>query len=154
VDVRLNDGSGLDFLREARANGVAVPVLMIGGLRDNTLAHAAFVMDALYLVKPVDDVCVEWLVQHDPITAKAVSVDMRSRVQSAIADWSVRFGLSEAEISILLLAADGHDRPAIARIRGSSEATVKNQISALFQKTRYSCMREAVVRLLRDALRS
>jgi DNA-binding NarL/FixJ family response regulator len=149
VDVLLPDGSGLDILREARARGIGVPALVISGLHDNDVAYAAFELGTPYLVKPVDGVYVESLVHH--ASQRGVGVHTGSRVQGVMADWTARFRLSEAERSILLLAAEGHDRAAIATIRGSSEATVKNQISNLFQKTGDLCLREAVVRLLRES---
>lgn len=149
VDVRLPDGSGIDILTEARAKGISAPSLIITGLRDNALAKAAFELHATYLVKPVEDVYVESLVHHASLQA---SVHTRSRVESVIADWTTRFGLSGAERSILLLALEGYDRMAIATIRGTSAATVKNQICSLFHKTGDLCLREAVVRMLRETL--
>jgi DNA-binding NarL/FixJ family response regulator len=143
VDVRLPDGSGLEFLSEARAGGVDVPAVIISGLRDNAVAHAAFRLDALYLVKPVDDIYVESLVHH--ASQRVAGVPAESRVQNVVADWTARHGLSKAEAGILLLAAEGHDRAGTARIRGCSEATVRNQITSLLQKTGDVCLREAVV---------
>jgi len=149
VDVMLPDGCGLDFFREARASAVDDPALIISGPRDKAVAHATFGLDTMYLVKPVDDVYIERFLTHASL--QAASVHTGSRLQGVVADWTARFGLSEAESSILLLAAESHDRAAIATIRGSTEATVKNQISSLFQKTGALSLREAIVRLLREA---
>jgi hypothetical protein len=51
-----------------------------------------------------------------------------------MADWSARFGLFKAEISILLLASEGHDRATIVTIRGGSEAIGRNQSPVCFKK--------------------
>ena len=150
VDVPLPDGLGLDLLGEARAKGLDVPALITSGLRDNAVAHAAFGLGALYLVKPVDDVYIESFLRQASL--QSASVHTGSRIQSVIANWTTRFGLSEAERSILLLSAEGYDRAAIATIRGTSEATVKNQICSLFHKTGDLCLLEAVVRMLRETL--
>src|SRR5262249_3026067 len=144
------DGSGLALLREAREREVHAPALIITGLRDNALAHAAFELCATYLVKPVEDVYVESLLHH--AWQRRLDGHSGKRVQNVLANWSARFGLTNAEASVLLLATDGHDRAAIAAIRGSTEATAKNQIYSLLQKTGYSCLRQAVALLLREAL--
>jgi DNA-binding NarL/FixJ family response regulator len=146
VDVRLPDGSGLDVLREARATGVQVPALIVTGLRDNALAHAAFELGATYLVKPVEDIYVESLVHH--ATEECARI---SRLVNVVATWTARYLLSEAESDVLLLAAKGHDRAAIAIIRCSSEATIKNHIHNLLRKTGDLSLRDAVKRLLTDA---
>ena len=149
VDVFLPDGSGLEFLKEARATGIHVPTLIITGLRDNALAQAAFALGATYLVKPVEDVYVESLVYH---AFEQATLDTRTRLHRVVNRWTVRYGLSVAERDVLLLGVQGHDRAAIAAIRGTTEATIKNQIHGLFQKTGDSCLREAAMRVLQEAL--
>jgi DNA-binding NarL/FixJ family response regulator len=150
VDVLIPDGCGLDFLREARASGVDVPTLVISGLRQNALAHTAFELSATYLVKPVEDIYVESLVDQASQTAAAVHTG--ASVHSVMRNWTARYRVSVAESQILLLAAEGHDRTTIAAIRGTADATIKNQVHDLLQKIGCTCLREAVERLLREAL--
>jgi DNA-binding NarL/FixJ family response regulator len=145
LDVCLPDGSGLEILRQARDKAVHLPALIITGILDHDVANAAFELGAKYLVKPVEDTYVESFLYQTAHEAERVS-----RVPNALADWTARFGLSEAESDILRLSAEGHDRDTIARARGCSELTVKKHISNLLQKTGDSSVRHTVKRLLRE----
>jgi DNA-binding NarL/FixJ family response regulator len=149
VDVQLPDGSGLGFLRGARGKPPDVPALILTGLHDNHLASASFELRATYLVKPVEDVYVASLVQHvlEPIAVE-------TRVNRVVRRWTARYGLSDAEAAILLLATEGYNREAIGLIRSSCASTTKTQIHNLIQKTRDACLWEAVNRVLREALDS
>ena len=133
-------------MREARrATAKHQPALIVTGFLDHDVANTAFELGAKYLVKPVATVHIESFFRH--------AVGETARVTNAVADWSVRFGLSEAESEIFFLAAEGHDREAIATIRCVSSLTIKRHIHNLLQKTGDRSLTEAIACLLREALR-
>ena len=149
LDVLLDDASGLHILRDVRRTNADLPAALVTGLLDHDIANAACELDAKYLVKPVEPELVEsFFLEAAQKAARA------SRVPNAVAVWTVRYGLTEAENDILLLAADGNAREAIAAARGSAEATIKNQVHNLLQKTGDESLVAAVARLLREAIHS
>jgi DNA-binding NarL/FixJ family response regulator len=146
LDVSLPDGSGLHILRETRRVAPYLPALIVTGLLDHDVANTAFELGAKYLVKPVETAHVESFFHQ--------AVEPAARLQSALDHSTARFGLSEAESDILLLAVEGHDREAISAIRGGSALTLKTHIHNLLQKTGDESLSVAVERVLREALHS
>lgn len=56
IDVRLSDASGLDFLSELRSAGHRVPIIIMSGYPDISLAESAVAAGAYdFLVKPFQD---------------------------------------------------------------------------------------------------
>jgi DNA-binding NarL/FixJ family response regulator len=147
VDVPLPDGSGLDILGQARAKATHLPALIITALHDNYIAHAAFQLGAVYLVKPIDDVHVKSFVHR----ASQMGSN-HSHLDDVIGVWRGQYGLSRAEASILTMAAEGYNREAIALKRQCTRLTLKAQIHNIVQKTGDDSLHSAVERALREAL--
>jgi DNA-binding NarL/FixJ family response regulator len=141
-DVRLPDGSGVLVLEELRKTYPQVPALVLSGCVEREDVNAAYRLGARYLVKPVPVADIERF---------ARSVPLASRLASAAHAWADRYGLTPAEMDVLLRAAAGEDRETIARQRNSSLATVKSHIARVLEKTRDVGLLEAANRLLRES---
>lgn len=66
-----------------------------------------------------------------------------------IPDWKLPKGLSPAERDVALALLRGLKRDEIARLRGTSERTIANQIAAVFDKLRVRSRLELAVSLAR-----
>ena len=73
-------------------------------------------------------------------------------LSSVASDWAERYGLSGTELEILILAAHGSSREALARDRHVTVNTIKRQIFTLLRKTGDASLLHAVTRLLREVL--
>lgn len=144
IDLGLPDGSGMDVLALARTFHPKVPALILTGSSAPTAINAAYDLGADYVVKPVVPSRIERFIQD------AVSVS--PSLESAARSWERQYKLCQAESDILLRAARGETREAIAIARGASPLTVKKQAATLLQKTRDASLHGAVVRLLREII--
>ncbi len=83
-----------------------------------------------------------WQVLHREIA------DFLGKEAGAADEAAQEAGLTPAEAAVLDLVAQGMDNRAIARTLGKSEKTVRNQISAIFDKLHVHSRAEAIVRAL------
>ena len=142
IDLGLPDGSGLDVLARARPDHPTTPAMILTGALDANAINTAFDLDADYVVKPVRKArIVHFLTDHASFPA---------RLRDAVARWRAHYALSDAEADVLLRAALGRPREAIAEARGCSPATIRTHITNLLKKMGDEALHMAVARLLRD----
>jgi DNA-binding CsgD family transcriptional regulator len=92
------------------------------------------------------------LVDRDASTGDGLPTDGIHRVRLVAKSWQTRYSLCNAEFDVLLRAALGEDRDAIAERRASSPLTVRAHVAGILKKTRDASLHHAVGRLLRAAL--
>ncbi|HEX3346426.1 MAG TPA: response regulator [Polyangiaceae bacterium] len=141
IDVLLPDGSGLDFLADARRTHPTTPAMVLTGWLDPVVVNAAHDLDATCVIKPADgDRILRFL-------------RARPRPELVVDSWVGRYALSEAEGDVLRRAVLGSSKEAIAASRGSSRLTVKKQVSNALHKTGDSSLLAAVQRVLKEAMK-
>jgi DNA-binding NarL/FixJ family response regulator len=143
-DVELPDGSGIDVLAHARAAYPSTPALVMTGSTARSAIIGAYEHRAEFVLKPVVPRHIERF-----LATCAESFDARLAVVVDV--WTTRYALSEAQSDILLRAARGARREAIARARGTTDLTVKTQIRSLLVKTGDDDLQGAVERVLRES---
>jgi DNA-binding NarL/FixJ family response regulator len=142
LDVRLPDGSGLDVLRRARKAHPLTRAMVLTGVLEADAINVVHDLRGEYVVKPVATDRIE------RFSRQAASFSWR--LESVAGTWAHRYGLSDAEENVLVRAAAGESRVAIADARGSSALTVKTQIANILRLTRDESLQAAVARLLRE----
>jgi DNA-binding NarL/FixJ family response regulator len=146
VDLGLPDGSGLDVLRRARKTHPSTPALVFTGSIESEYINAAFRVGARYLVKDETNG-----VDGDELVRFVLgALPLSNRLETGALDWGTRYGLTMAEVDLLIGAALGEDRETLAMRRNSSLGTVKVQIGSLLRKTGDRSVLEAATRLLRE----
>jgi DNA-binding NarL/FixJ family response regulator len=146
IDVGLPDGSGLEVLARARANYPGTPALILTGSVEREHINTAFDLNAHYVVKPPEKEHLERFFRD--------TASFNARLERTAKLWSTRFGLSASEIDILVRAANGQHREAIAKARESSKLTIKKHVANLLHKTNDSSLLVAAQKLLREAAES
>lgn len=141
IDVMMPDGNGLDVLAHARDRGCDAPALVLTALHDAVTINRTFELEGRYLVKPAD-----------PLRILSFLSDAAHRpsIQQRAHEWSIRHGLTETEVAILLAAADGSPRDQLAFERGITSVTLKRHVHNLLRKTGDASLLAATTRLLRD----
>jgi DNA-binding NarL/FixJ family response regulator len=150
LDVRLEDGSGIEVCREVRSIMPELACLMLTSFADDEALYAAVMAGAAgYVLKAIrsrdliDDV--------KKVAGGASLLDARvvSRVIDRIANPPVtdaRFSsLSPQERHILDLIAEGKTNRQIAEVLFISEKTVKNRTTGLLSKLKMNNRTEAAI---------
>lgn len=157
LDLRMPRYDGIWTLRELRERGVDVPVLVLTTFDDDTL-----VLDALhagargYLLK---DVTVEQLTRAvhtlaggGTLVAPSITSRMLRAVRSvpsaAGTDTPPAQPLTERELEVLRLMAEGYTNREISRALCVVEGTVKNHVSTILLKLSARDRTNAVLRAL------
>ncbi|MEZ5087811.1 MAG: response regulator transcription factor [Tessaracoccus sp.] len=161
LDLRMPRGDGIWTLRELRARGVDVPVLVLTTFDDDRL-----VLDALhagargYLLK---DVTLEQLTRAVATLADGgtyVAPSLTERLLGAIRSMPAPPGddlqpiepLTEREREVLRLMAEGYSNREIAGALFLAEGTVKNHVSTILTKLGSRDRTRAVLRALREGV--
>ena len=156
MDIRLNDGSGIDACREIVKKHPQVKVIMLTSFAEDELLFNAISAGAVgYVLKQVgnDDLirAIETIARGeallDPSITGQVLAKLRkaSRVE-AFAD------LTEQELKVLSLIAKGHTNKEIATDLHLGEGTVRNYVSSIFGKLGLSNRAEATAYAVRHNL--
>jgi two-component system response regulator DevR len=159
MDVRLPDGSGVTACREIRAANPRTRVLFLSAFKDdNALLATAFASAGGYLLKEIG---AEHLIQAIKAVASGLSVLGPGVVHTVIGHVRTLGAasgrdpagepLSNQQRRVLALVADGKTNKEIAAAMGLSPKTVKNYLSAVFEKLQVSRRSEAVARIVRGA---
>lgn len=143
IGVRLGDGSGLDLLARLRASNPHTPAMVLAEAAESTAINLTFDLGASYVVVPIVSSRIERFLNE--------ATSFPARLERLALAWERRYGLSNAERDVLVRAALGENRDAIANARGCSSLTVKKHGANLLQKTYDDSMHGAVARLLREA---
>jgi DNA-binding NarL/FixJ family response regulator len=145
LDLVLPDGLGLDLLREVRAEGRDVPVLVLTGELDRALVNTTQLLRAEYVCKPATDENLRPFLKAALARARVEDGLVAERIQRLAA----KAGLTERECDVLAKATGGPSRRQLARVLGVSENTVKAQIRSILRKTGARSLATLIQQLLR-----
>lgn len=148
VDVRLPDGSGLDLVELAHKRNPGISVLVLTGSTEHHVISRTLELGARYLLKPFDASHLKILAEEAQLKRTA-----RERRTSVTLDrWATDFDLSQTEVELLSLGAQGVAREKFSSRRGVRPDTIRKQIQTLLRKTGDDTFEGAVNSLLREAL--
>jgi DNA-binding NarL/FixJ family response regulator len=148
VDVRLPDGSGLDLIEVARRRSPAAVVLVLTGSSDHSVIDRALEAGARYLLKPCHTKHLAVVAQE--AWARRTAADRRTKL--TLERWAKEHDLSNAEVELLTLGAEGVPRSEFSERRNVRPDTIRKQIQTLLQKTGDDTFEGAVNSLLREAV--
>lgn len=156
LDIRLPDGSGVDACGQIRRRWPAVQVLMLTSFADEALVVEAIAAGAAgYVLKQVgtDDLAraIRAVAQGDAVLDPATTRQLLSRVRRAEHEsHSAAFAeLSERELDVLALVAEGKTNAEIAAQLFLGEKTVRNHVSTILEKLQLSNRIEAATYAVR-----
>ena len=145
VDVGLPDGSGLDVINDARSHDPFTSALVVSGRVDERRLAEAHHLGVSFLLKPVDT-------RELGVFAVRTRAKLRARqekIAALVERWVSEYDLTNAEASVLELAAHGAQRSRLPDLRGVAASTVKKQVQVILTKTGDSSLEGCVSRLLR-----
>lgn len=139
LDVRLPDGSGIEVARALRSAAPSVRSVMFTAYGDDKLLFDAIgAGSAGYLLKTVRCDHLREALQRVADGQSVIDPTLTSLVLERIRRGPARppqlVGLTEQELSLLRLIADGRTNREIATQMHLAEKTVKNYVSVLFHK--------------------
>jgi DNA-binding NarL/FixJ family response regulator len=142
LDVRMPGGSGIDVLRELDRQGRLPPAILLTTFDDDEaliegMRHGAkgFLLKDITLDRLVE------AIRHVANGGSLIRPAVTERVASGVRDMAPSFDshdrpdqLTPREIEVLRLMAGGLSNREIADALGTSEGTVKNQVSSILSK--------------------
>jgi len=141
MDIRLPDRSGIAACQQIRQRWPATQVLMLTSYTDEDLVLEAISAGAAgYVLKQIgtDDLvqAVRAVGQGDAVLDPAVTRKVLARVRQAEQEvHSAAFrDLSERELQVLVLVAEGKTNAEIGKVLMLSEKTVRNHVSTILSK--------------------
>jgi two-component system response regulator DevR len=150
LDVRLEDGSGIDVCREVRSNEPDLVCLMLTSFADDEALYASVMAGAAgYVLKQIR--ARDLVADVKKVAGGASLMDPRAvaRVVERIANPPAAdpafSSLSRQERRILALIAEGQTNRQIAEALFLSEKTVKNYVTNLLAKLRMNSRTEAAI---------
>lgn len=149
LDVKLPDGSGLDFLEEVRLNGVEAPALILTGLNDPAILRRAQLHRALFLPKPPGPENLRSFVEWARRSLSQPERQLEQQVNRLAQD----FSLSSREREVVLLAAQGLDRYDIGERLGVEASTLKTLVRRLLRKVGEANLQDLVGTIHRSLFR-
>lgn len=161
LDLRMPRYDGLWLLQKLQEAGCEIPVLVLTTFDDHTL-----VLDALragargYLLKDVTveqlSAAVQALAEGGTLIAPSITDSLLRAIKSspepAGARGVVVEPLTEREIEVLRLIAEGYSNRQIAELVHLAEGTVKNHISSILIKLGARDRTNAVLRAIREGI--
>lgn len=148
VDVSLPDGSGLELIELAHERSPGIPALVLTGSTDHDVIARTLEIGARYMLKPCDP-------KHLALIAEEAGTRRTARERRTnvtLGRWAKDYGLSETEVELLSLGAQGVAREKFSSRRGVRPDTIRKQIQTLLQKTGDDTFEGAVNSLLREAV--
>jgi two-component system NarL family response regulator len=161
MDVRMPRRSGIDATREIRDAMPHVRVLMLTVSDEEADLYEAIKAGASgYLLKEVSTDEVPEAIRSVMAGQSRISPSMASKLLTEFATWNRRSGpagvngptLTERELEVLRLVAQGLANKDIARELFISENTVKNHVRNILEKLHLHSRMEAVVYAVRENL--
>jgi DNA-binding NarL/FixJ family response regulator len=148
VDVRLPDGSGLDLIEIGRKWSPSAFFLVLTGSADPAVLDRTLEVGARYLLKPFNAKHLAIVAQE--ALARRTAADRRMKV--TLQRWAQDLELSETEVELLTLGAEGVPRHEFSERRQVRPDTIRKQIQMLLHKTGDDTFEGAVNSLLREAV--
>ncbi len=151
LDVRMPGMSGLEMYEKLNARRCTLPVIFITGHGDVPMAVSALKEGAVdFIEKPFGDKDMLRLVEQ------CLALDRVNREKNrANADAARRLaGLTEREVEVLRLVAQGLSNQDIAKDLLISERTVRNHVSSILSKLHLANRTQAALYALREGLAS
>lgn len=148
VDVRLPDGSGLELIEIASEECPGICVLVLTGYAEHEVISRTLETGARFLLKPCDAKHVVLLAEE----AMARRTAGERRTKLTLERWTEDFDLSDTEVDLLALGAQGVAREKFSSLRNVRPDTIRKQIQTLLQKTGDDTFEGAVNSLLREAV--
>lgn len=154
LDVRMPHASGLDVLRELGRTGELPPTLLLTTFDDDEALFAALRSGARgFLLKDVSferlTEAIRAVARGETLIRPAVTervVSLLERTAPAFESLERADPLTPREIDVLRLMAGGYSNREIATALGTSEGTVKNQVSSILSKLGVRDRTRAVLR--------
>lgn len=147
MDIRLNDGSGIDACREIVQLHPDIKVIMLTSFaEDDLLFNAISAGAAGYVLKQVgnDDLlrAIETVARGDALLDPSVTNQVLARLRESTRAEAF-MGLTAQELKVLSLIAKGNTNKEIASLLHLSGGTVRNYVSNIFSKLSLSNRAEA-----------
>jgi DNA-binding NarL/FixJ family response regulator len=156
MDIRLPDQSGITACQQVRQRWPAVQVLMLTSFADEELVLEAISAGAAgYVLKQLgnDDLlrAVRAVGRGDAVLDPVVTRQLLARVRRAEheAHGAAFHDLSERELEVLALVAEGKTNAEIAEVLILSEKTVRNHVSTILEKLQLTNRIEAATYAVR-----
>ena len=157
LDLRLPGRSGIEACREIKQRWPETRVIMLTSYTDDELVLAAINAGAEgYILKRVQDneliEGIRAVARGEAILDPAVTQKLLARVRRAEQEMTeLAFQqLSEREIEVLALVAEGKTNAQIGNSLNLSEKTIINHVSAIFEKLHVSNRIEAAIYAVRN----
>ena len=147
MDIRLNDGNGIDACREIVKQHPHIKVIMLTSFAEDELLFNAISAGAVgYVLKQVgnDDLirAIETVARGEAMLDPSVTGQVLAKLRKATRIEAFA-DLTEQELKVLSLIAQGHTNKEIATNLHLGEGTVRNYVSSIFGKLGLSNRAEA-----------
>jgi two-component system OmpR family response regulator len=142
IDVRLQDGSGLDVLASARRKKIRAPALILSGRIDHDVVNRAAALDARLVSKPCGTS------ELAPFLGDVLFRKTRDRAFAAVERARHRWSLSDREVDILDHALRARSREQYLALRGMAQNTYKTHVRKLLEKSDYANLSTLAIDLL------
>jgi DNA-binding NarL/FixJ family response regulator len=159
LDIRLPDGSGIDACRSIRIRSPSTQVIMLTSFAEPSLVLEAIEAGAVgYVLKQLDTSdllkAVRAVASGDSVLDPAVTREVLALVKTAAADAQSRVfrDLTDREVEVLALVAEGRTNAEIGADLSLSEKTVRNHVSTILSKLGLTNRIEAATLAVRHGL--
>jgi DNA-binding NarL/FixJ family response regulator len=159
IDVQLTDASGIEATRQLRERRPETRVVILTSSRDQVdLVEAIQAGASGYLLKgtSIEEVvaAVRGAADGEPRFSPPITAGLLQLVREMPPPRALPGGprLSQRELQVLRLIADGKGNPEIAQSLGISEQTVKTHVSAILEKLGVENRIQAAVYAVRNGL--
>lgn len=142
LDVRMPGGSGLDLMAELEQRAALPATILLTTFDDDEVLLKGLRLGARgFLLKDVSLDDLAHAIRRVCAGGMAVRLGLTERVVQSVANWQDDFEqldfpdpLTAREVEILSLITSGLSNREIAEVLGTSEGTVKNQVSSILSK--------------------
>jgi two-component system nitrate/nitrite response regulator NarL len=155
VDVRMPDLDGIGVLRAVVRDGLATRVMLLSAEVDGATAHDAVAAGAAGYVSKQSGAAdigkaIMAVARGDTVLAPEIQSGLAAEIR-ARAETSPRL-LSDRELEVLKMTADGHSAPEIGKALFLSAATVKTHLQRIYEKLGVTDRASAVAEGMRRGL--
>ena len=144
IDIRLEDGNGLEVLEMARHLFADTPAMVLSGRLDREVINRAAVLNARFVCKPCGPS------ELAPFLSDVLVRTTGDRLLAATERARHRWSLSPREASIVESALHGRTREEYLQASGISANTFKTQVRRLLEKAGYENLSRLALDLLNE----